>query len=130
MSQIVMPIGAFCFGATIGYITYRTLIRSDKARISDLAMVVGTVGGAAVTGLFNPSHGDLFGWYSIGLLAGLIAYFAIFLSLNGKQQTAKVLAGADIAAGQDAVGRPPAAPGMPRKLAPWPDAVAGQFGGG
>jgi hypothetical protein len=99
MSQVIMAVGAFCFGATLGFVTYRTLIRSDKARVSDLTTVVGTVGGAAVTGLFGPAHGDLFGWYAIGLFLGLAVYLSLFAKLNGKEKTAKVLAAADVVEG-------------------------------
>ena len=60
-SRIVMSVGAFCFGATVGYITYRTLVRTEKSNVSDIATVVGAVGGAAVTGLFDPQQSDTFG---------------------------------------------------------------------
>src|SRR5262249_45008915 len=68
-------VGAACFGIAVGYITYRTLVRTtEKAAISDLGAVVSAIGGAAVTGLFAP-RGILFAWYSIGLLAGMALFF-------------------------------------------------------
>jgi hypothetical protein len=91
-STHVMTIGALMFGAVVGYITYRTLIRTtDKASISDLGTVVAVIGGAAVTGLFDPHTSDLFGWYAIGLAVGLAVYFALFALLNGRTATAKVM---------------------------------------
>ena len=96
-SHTVMSVGAFCFGVAVGYITYRTLVRTtDKTAISDLTTVVGAVGGAAVTGLFGPASGDAFGWYSIGLLAGIAAFFLLYLALNGRAKTAAVMGAKDI----------------------------------
>ena len=71
------------FGLVIGWITYRTLRRKEGAvALSDLATVIGAVGGAAVTALFRSE--DLFGAYSIGLAIGFFAYFAVGLLLYGK----------------------------------------------
>lgn len=56
-SSVVMPVGAVCFGLTVGYFTYRMLTRSKETSVSDLTAVIGATGGAAVTGLFNPDHG-------------------------------------------------------------------------
>jgi hypothetical protein len=84
-------VGAACFGVAVSYITYRRLVRStDKLTVSDLAVLAGAIGGAAVTGLFAPETG-LFAWYAIGLLGGLALFFAIFGRLNGLQQLAAVL---------------------------------------
>jgi outer membrane lipoprotein SlyB len=48
-----------CFGLVVGYITYRTLARTtEKVAISDLATVIGAIGGAAITGLFGPTDGS------------------------------------------------------------------------
>jgi hypothetical protein len=75
--------GAACFGLTIGYITYRTLVRTtEKTAISDLAAVIGAVGGAAITTLFRAGT-ELFAWYSIGLLLGVVAYGVLYHSQNG-----------------------------------------------
>ncbi|NUR61402.1 MAG: hypothetical protein HOV87_22480 [Catenulispora sp.] len=74
----VLTIGVVCFGLLVGYITYRTLIRSTaQAAINDLATVVGAVGGGAVTAIVDPKS-DLFGWYAIGLLAGFIIYGVLY----------------------------------------------------
>lgn len=74
-----MPlVGAICFGAVIGWITYRTLRRREgTAALSDIATVLGVVGGAIITSLFKSE--ELFGAYSIGLAIGFFAYFIIGL---------------------------------------------------
>jgi len=88
---VLGQIGAGCFGVAVGYITYRTLVRTtNKAAISDLAAVVGAIGGAAVTSIFRPGT-NLFAWYSIGLLAGMALFFVIFGKLNGLQHLAVVM---------------------------------------
>ena len=72
--------GAICFGLVIGWVTYRTLRRrAGGASLSDIATVIGAVGGAAVTALFKDA--DLFGAYCIGLAAGFFLYFltALFI---------------------------------------------------
>jgi hypothetical protein len=94
-----MSVGATCFGVTVGYITYRTLARTtDSAAITDLSAVVGVIGGGAVTALFNPDRGDLFGWYSIGLLIGIVTYFLAHLLLGfvkgeGAAETRAIMSG-------------------------------------
>ena len=78
--MIVWSIGAVCFGIVVGWIAYRTVRRTtDRVKVSDLATVVGAVGGGAVTTVFgNPA---LFGWYSIGLAAGFFAYLILAQTL-------------------------------------------------
>jgi len=73
---MVGAIGALCFGLVIGWITYRTLRRrADSVALSDIATVIGAVGGAAVTGLFKDEV--LFGAYCIGLAIGFFLYLII-----------------------------------------------------
>jgi hypothetical protein len=80
----VADTGAICFGAVMGWITYRTLRRkAEPAGLSDIATVFGAVGGAAVTALFKGE--TLFGWYSIGLAAGFFLYFLAALAISGKK---------------------------------------------
>jgi bacteriorhodopsin len=68
--------GALAFGIIIGWVTYRTLRRQgETVALSNIASVVGAVGGGAVTALFNSPA--LFGWYSIGLFAGFFAYLIL-----------------------------------------------------
>src|SRR5262249_1358218 len=66
-------IGAFGFGLVIGWVTYSTLRRAQRGGLSDIATVLGAVGGAAVTGLFPTSTGA-FGAYCIGLALGFFGY--------------------------------------------------------
>jgi len=69
-------IGALCFGLVIGWIAYRTLRRSgETVALSDIATVIGAVGGAAVTGLFKDQA--LFGIYCIGLALGFFLYLIV-----------------------------------------------------
>jgi uncharacterized membrane protein YeaQ/YmgE (transglycosylase-associated protein family) len=76
-------IGAVCFGFVIGWVTYRTLRRKEGTTpLSDIATVIGAVGGAAVTALFKSDV--LFGLYCIGLAVGFFAYFGIGLWAFGK----------------------------------------------
>jgi len=77
-------VGAVCFGFVIGWVTYRTLRRkSGAAALSDIATVIGAVGGAAVTTLFPGEY--LFAGYSIGLAIGFIGYLIVG-ALTGKYE--------------------------------------------
>jgi len=65
--------GALCFGLVVGWVTYRTLRRTaDTVGLSNIASVIGAVGGAAVTALFNTK--ELFAFYSVGLAIGFFLY--------------------------------------------------------
>jgi hypothetical protein len=102
-----MAVGAALFGVSVGFIAYRTLVRtSDKAAISDLGTVVAVIGGGAVTGLFDPQNSDLFGWYSIGLAIGIATFFVLFLALNGVRHTAQVMSGRTIGGGAEGPSAP------------------------
>jgi uncharacterized membrane protein YfcA len=82
--------GALLFGVLVGWITYRTLVRrTGGAQISDIATVIGAVGGAAVMTLFDSDH--LFALYSIGLFAGFFSYLILYFLLNGREKTAVVM---------------------------------------
>jgi hypothetical protein len=75
-----VQIGALCFGLVLGFITYRTLRRTGEAvSLSNIATVIGAVGGAAVTGLFKTE--DLFAAYSIGLAVGFFLYLILAVTL-------------------------------------------------
>jgi bacteriorhodopsin len=79
---VTLTIGMVCFGVMIGFITYRTLVRTtDNASINDLAAVIAAVGGGAVTAIVRPQT-NFFGWYAIGLLAGFVLYGVFFAWLN------------------------------------------------
>jgi drug/metabolite transporter (DMT)-like permease len=81
---MTLPIfGAGCFGFVIGWIIYRTLRRAATATaLSDIATVIGAVGGAGITTLFKDEN--LFGGYSIGLGIGFIGYLIVARILDGK----------------------------------------------
>ena len=69
-------VGAVCFGLVIGWIVYRTLRRrSGSANLSDIATVLGAVGGAAVMTTFDTER--LFGLYCIGLFVGFFGYLIL-----------------------------------------------------
>jgi O-antigen/teichoic acid export membrane protein len=77
--------GALVFGVVVGWIVYRTLRRQTEAvAVSNIATVVGAVGGAAVTTLF--SQGNIFGWYCIGLGIGFFAYLVIAVAMSWKDR--------------------------------------------
>ena len=81
---MIPMIGAACFGVVMGWITYRTLRRREgTAALSDIATVIGAVGGAAITALFKTE--DLFGAYCIGLFVGFFAYFIVGLLVKEEQ---------------------------------------------
>ncbi len=82
--------GAILFGVVIGWITYRTLVRREgAAALSDIATVIGAVGGAAVLGIFDNDH--LFGLYAIGLASGFFGYLALFIVINGLTKAGDVM---------------------------------------
>jgi uncharacterized membrane protein YeaQ/YmgE (transglycosylase-associated protein family) len=73
---MINEIGAFCFGLVIGWVTYRTLRRTgETVALSNIATVIGAVGGAAVTTLFNVT--ELFSLYCIGLAVGFFLYMVL-----------------------------------------------------
>jgi hypothetical protein len=85
-------IGAVCFGLVIGWVTYRTLARrTDGVSLSDIATVVGAVGGAAVVTIFNDKQ--LFGFYCIGLAVGFFMWLVVFFFLKGRSPTGEVMGG-------------------------------------
>jgi hypothetical protein len=78
---MLLMIGAFLFGAVIGWNAYFVnRYRSANVQLSDLAAVLGVLGGAAVLALF-PAGTDLFAAYAIGLAAGFFGYFAVLIIL-------------------------------------------------
>lgn len=72
----MLTIGALCFGLILGWICYRILRRTKSNGISDLAAILGIIGGATITQIF-PSSSSLFGIYCIGLFLGFFAYLVI-----------------------------------------------------
>jgi hypothetical protein len=83
---MVAEVGAGFFGLVVGWVTYRTLRRKEgSVLLSDIATVIGAVGGGAITTLFK--DGAIFGGYCIGLAVGFFAYFIVNLMVYGKDQS-------------------------------------------
>jgi uncharacterized membrane protein YeaQ/YmgE (transglycosylase-associated protein family) len=78
--------GAVCFGLVVGWVTYRTMRRSKTNGLSDIATIIGAVGGAAVTTLF-PTKDQLFYAYCIGLAVGFFTYLAFSGYIDVKAAT-------------------------------------------
>jgi hypothetical protein len=70
--------GTICFGAVIGWFSYYTMRYSSSHALTDIAVVIGALGGAAVLALF-PAGSDLFGAYGIGLAVGFFVYVLILI---------------------------------------------------
>ena len=69
--------GAMGFGAIIGWLVYYiNRYRTGDVQFSDLATVIGIIGGAAILALF-PEGTDLFGGYGVGLFIGFFSYFIV-----------------------------------------------------
>jgi uncharacterized membrane protein YeaQ/YmgE (transglycosylase-associated protein family) len=82
MPDTLMYVGAFAFGAVIGWTTYFIMRRAQPTTMTDIAAVIGALGGAAILTLFE-ARGPMFATYAIGLAVGFFAYFAIFLRIVG-----------------------------------------------
>jgi hypothetical protein len=108
----MLNVGVVCFGLVVGYITYRMLVRTTaNAAISDLATVIGAIGGGAVTTFVEPGT-DLFGWYGVGLLVGFAFYAVLYRLAAGRVEFARTM-GRDDRGGDDRddrSGRPTGAP--------------------
>lgn len=91
---MIANLGAACFGLVAGYLAYRTVVRSPGTQVSDLAAVLSAIGGGATVAVSGKGT-DAFGWYAIGLAAGMAVYFGLFAWLNGRQRAAVVLRGGD-----------------------------------
>jgi hypothetical protein len=83
--------GAFAFGAVIGWVTYFTMRYSKEHAMSDLAVIIGAIGGAAVLKLYG-SETALFSMYSLGLAVGFFVYVFILMIATLATDGAKGLA--------------------------------------
>jgi O-antigen/teichoic acid export membrane protein len=82
--------GAACFGLVIGWIVYRTLRRREgAAALSDVATVIGAIGGGAVTTVFKSQ--ELFGAYAIGLAIGFFGYLIVSWVVYGKEEVGRFM---------------------------------------
>jgi uncharacterized membrane protein YeaQ/YmgE (transglycosylase-associated protein family) len=79
-------IGALCFGLVVGWVTSSTLRRAKRDNLTDIATVIGAIGGAAVMGLFAKDKGlfdtGAFAPYCIGLAIGFFVYIPLAMSKN------------------------------------------------
>lgn len=74
---MVQLLGAGAFGALIGwYVYYINRYRTEKVQFSDLVTLIGIIGGATVTALFQEGT-EAFGAYGIGLAVGFFGYFVV-----------------------------------------------------
>ena len=72
--------GAFAFGTVLGWFLYFTnRYRRGDTQFSDIATLIGVIGGSAVTALFGNASTTLFGAYGLGLAAGFFAYFLVLV---------------------------------------------------
>jgi hypothetical protein len=72
--------GAFAFGLVIGWFTYFVNRYRAEVTLSDVAAIIGALGGAAVLALF-PAKSELFSAYGIGLAVGFFGYFLVLVAL-------------------------------------------------
>jgi hypothetical protein len=87
MESIITGLGAFGFGAVIGWFAYFTnRYRKGEVQFSDLTTLLGVIGGAAVTRLFGDASAVLFGAYGLGLAVGFFAYFVTLVILVRKSE--------------------------------------------
>ena len=83
-------VGALFFGLVIGWVTYRTLRRTASTGLSDIAAVIGSVGGATITGLFSKESGA-FGSYCLGLALGFFLYLTTAMIVAAKSGQSKTV---------------------------------------
>lgn len=71
--SILQGAGALCFGLVVGWVLRLVLFHAKVISVGSMGTIIGAVGGAAVTGLFDRG-GDLFAMYSIGLASGFFVH--------------------------------------------------------
>jgi hypothetical protein len=72
--------GSFAFGAVLGWFLYFTnRYRKGDTQLSDVATLLGVIGGGAATALFGDAKTTLFAAYGLGLAAGFFAYFIVLI---------------------------------------------------
>ena len=86
--------GPFWFGVVIGFVTYRTLKHKKDAGISDIASVVGAVGGATIIKLF-PTGSERFDHYAMGFAVGFFLFLIVLQWLAGGSGTATTVTATD-----------------------------------
>jgi hypothetical protein len=105
--MFISGLGALLFGLVIGWISYRTLrLTAGTSVLSDIATIIGAVGGAAVTALLRDDV--LFGLYCLGLALGFFAYLGYGVYVSGTQEVQPWRISAPVVPA--AIGQAPAAP--------------------
>jgi hypothetical protein len=77
---VALEIGAFSFGAVLGWNAYFINRYRKDVVIGDLAAVVSAIGGSAILALFDAKT-VLFAYYAIGLGVGFFGYFIVLIIL-------------------------------------------------
>jgi len=77
-ASFMQLLGAFFFGAVIGWFTYFTNRYRKEVSLTDVGTLIGALGGSAVLALFE-ARTDLFGAYGVGLGVGYFGYFVVLL---------------------------------------------------
>lgn len=75
--SLLSLVGAGCFGAVIGWTLRFVLAHSEDISVSTLGTIISSVGGAAITALFDRG-GEMFAAYSIGLAIGFFLHVLLF----------------------------------------------------
>jgi hypothetical protein len=78
-----MEIGAFGFGAVLGWNAYFINRYRKDVVIGDLAAIISAVGGSAILALFK-AETVLFAFYGMGLAVGFFGYFVVLIILVTK----------------------------------------------
>ncbi|MFI6449818.1 hypothetical protein [Kitasatospora sp. NPDC050543] len=79
--------GALFFGMVVGWQAYFVNRYRSKVAITDLAAIVGVIGGGTILTLF-PEKTRLFAAYGIGLAIGFFGYFLLLLILVWRSKDA------------------------------------------
>ena len=74
--------GAVWFGLVIGWITAVTFYTQGEHSIKDLSVILGVIGGAAITKLFSKTDTQ-FSMYCVGMAFGFFIQVVI-ISIHGK----------------------------------------------
>jgi hypothetical protein len=77
---VALEIGAFSFGAVLGWNAYFINRYRKDVVIGDLAAVVSAIGGSAILVLFDAKT-VLFAYYAMGLGFGFFLYFIVLIIL-------------------------------------------------
>ena len=72
LDNAITIIGSACFGLVIGWMACRVHHDAKEIDIKWLAAMIGTIGGGAVTALFD-KRSAMFGAYCIGLAVGFFS---------------------------------------------------------